>query len=65
MKVIIERLPEIDFSFENISSSILGFGLLALSELLLIEAHFSQTEMFEPSLKLNAVPHFSHIIHLM
>ena len=65
MKVIIERLPEIDSSFDNISSSILGFGLSPLSELLLIEAHFSQKEVFEPSLKLNAIPHFSHIIHLM
>ena len=63
MIVIMPILPEILSSNEIILSS--GFGLSPLSELLLIEAHFSQTEVFEPSLKLNATPHFSHIIHLI
>ena len=67
MKVMIERLPEIDCNLDNINSSVLGFGFALIVSLLLVSAQSEQKKALEPSwlFKLYSLPHFSHIIPLI
>jgi len=64
---MIERLPEIDCNFDNINSSVLGFGLASLILLLPLSAQSPQKKALEPFsvFKLYSLPHFSHIIPLI